>query len=83
MLHLQHIYANIVVRKNQVLGEDFKMKKIITLAIIASLSMSYTLPVLAIETNKIEKNIKTEKVKSAVNKYDYVNLAWWQGPHCH
>jgi len=79
MLHLQHIYANIVVRKNQVLGEDFKMKKIITLAIIASLSMSYTVPVLAIETNKIEKNIKTEKVKPAVNKYDYVNLAWWQG----
>ena len=80
MLHLQHIYANIVVRKNQVLGEEKIMKRFLTLAIIASMAISYTVPVMAIQdTNKKENyKIKTEKVTPCENKYDYINLAWWK-----
>jgi len=55
------------------------MKRFITLAIIASLVMSYTVPVMAIENTKKEyKQIKTEKVSPIQNKYEYINLAWWQ-----
>ena len=56
------------------------MKRFLALAIIASFAMSYTTPVLAIENTKIDyKQIKTEKVKTTQNKYDYINMAWWQG----
>lgn len=80
MLHLQHIYANIDIVKNQVLGEEINMKRFLALAIIASFAVSYTTPVLAIENTEIDyKQIKTEKVKTTQNKYDYINMAWWQG----
>ena len=52
MLHLQHIYANIIIVKNQVLGEDYIMKRFIALAILASLTVAHTIPVLAIEDTK-------------------------------
>ena len=79
MLHLQHNYANIVNVKNQVLGEIFIMRRFITLAIVASIVMSYTVPVLAIENTKIDyKQIKTEKIKTTLNKYEYINMNWWQ-----
>ena len=79
MLHLQHIYANIIIVKNQVLGEDYIMKRFIALAILASLTVAHTIPVLAIEDTKIDyKQIKTEKIKPTQNKYDYINLSWWQ-----
>jgi hypothetical protein len=56
------------------------MKRLLTLAIMSSLMMSQTIPVMAIQDSKIEvKQIKTEKVRPTVNKYDYVNLSWWQG----
>ena len=56
------------------------MKRFITLAIISSLAVSYTVPAIAIENTKIDyKQIKTEKVSPVKNKYEYVNLAWWQG----
>ena len=68
------------------------MKRFLSLAILTSLTMSYTVPVLAIEdvvqnagaeqTNvvKAKKEKKKEtKIRPQVNKYEYVNLAWWQG----
>ncbi len=56
------------------------MKRFITLAIISSLTLSYTLPALSIENTKIDyKQIKTEKVKTTPNKYNYINMEWWQG----
>ena len=60
------------------------MKKFITLAVIISLGMSYSVPVFAIQdsvkvqqtqTNKIKKN-KT-KVTPQKNKYEYINAEWW------
>ena len=55
------------------------MKRLLTLALTTSLIMSYTLPVMAIQDSKTEiKQIKTEKVVPKQNKYDYINLAWWQ-----
>ena len=55
------------------------MKRLLSLAIIASLAMSYTTPVMAIQDTKVEiKQIKTEKVKPTQNKFDYVNLDWWR-----
>ena len=55
------------------------MKRLLSLAIIASLAMSYTVPALAIEdVVKVDK-IKTEKVSPAINKHEYINMAWWQG----
>ena len=78
MLHLQHNYANIVVRKNQVLGEERIMKRLLSLAIIASLAMSYSVPAFAIQDVKKEKT-KIEKITPTQNKFDYINLAWWQG----
>lgn len=88
MLHLQHNYANIVVRKNQVLGEEYIMKRLLSLAIIASFAISYTVPVMAIENTKLNesavvtetKNKKqSEKIKPIQNKYEYVNMEWWNG----
>jgi outer membrane protein TolC len=56
------------------------MKRLLSLAIIASLGLSFATPVMAIEDTKIDyKQIKTEKVKPTMNKYEYVNLSWWQG----
>ena len=80
MLHLQHIYANIVIVKNQVLGEDNIMKRFITLAIMLSLAVSYTVPVMAIQdSEKIDyKVVKADKVRKTENKFDYINLNWWQ-----
>ena len=80
MLHLQHIYATIVFRKNQVLGDKRDMKRFLTLALIASFAVSYTVPVLAIQEVDKKGNItvKTEKVKPTDNKYDYINLSWWE-----
>lgn len=81
MLHLQHIYANIVVGKNQVLGEENIMKRFLSLAIIASFAISYTVPVMAIETVDTGKQTHKQitKIKPIENKYDYVNLQWWEG----
>ena len=56
------------------------MKRLLSLAIIASLAVSYATPAMAIQDSKVEiKQIKTEKVKPTTNKYEYVNLAFWQG----
>ena len=56
------------------------MKRFITLAIIASLGVSYTAPAFAIQEVQKQnyKVIKTEKIKKTENKYDYINLDWWQ-----
>ena len=63
------------------------MKKLLSLAILLSLGMSYTVPVFAsgktVLSAGAEQNIdkkkkkKEEKIKPAKNKYDYINLAWW------
>lgn len=91
MLHLQHIYAIILGRKNQVL-ERFFMKKLLTLAILISISgitavcaANKDSTVLNAGTEQNIENtknnrkyyIKTEKVKPIKNKYEYVNLDWW------
>lgn len=57
------------------------MKRFLSLAIITSLTIAYTVPVSAIEESaKIDYAVvKTEKVNPTVNKYEYINLAWWQG----
>lgn len=55
------------------------MKRILTVAIIASLGLSCAMPAFAIQDSKLEiKQIKTEKVQPTKNKYDYVNFEWWQ-----
>ena len=55
------------------------MKRLLSLAIAASIATSYTLPALAIENTKIEiKQIKTEKISPTQNKYNYINLSWWK-----
>lgn len=63
------------------------MKKLISLAVIASLTLAYTVPCFGIEdattlqtkqTVKKEKK-KSEKIKPVKNKYEYINLEWWQG----
>ena len=62
------------------------MKRFLLLAIIASLAISYTVPVLAIEDGITTKNTigtetkkkKVKKIKPTLNKYDYVNLSWWK-----
>ena len=79
MLHLQHNYANIVIVKNQVLGEKIIMKRFLSLAIMASLALSYTVPVMAIEDSSQPKKAAATKIKPAENKFDYINLEWWQG----
>ncbi len=55
------------------------MKRLLSLAILTSLAISYTAPVMAIENTVL--NAKTEKskvVKPNNNKYEYVNLDWWK-----
>ena len=53
------------------------MKRLLSLAIITSLALSCTTPVLAISDVKQEIS-KQEKIKPTANKYDYINLDWWQ-----
>ena len=55
------------------------MKRLLSLAIIASLAMSYTAPVFAIEEAVKTEKVKTEKISPTINKYEYINMAWWQG----
>ena len=55
------------------------MKRLLSLAIIASLAMSYTAPVLAIEDSVKTDKIKNEKITPTKNKHEYINMAWWQG----
>ena len=56
------------------------MKRFLTLAIIASLAMSYTVPVMAIQENNDNKTkTKVEKIRPTANKFDYINLDWWNG----
>ena len=68
------------------------MKRLLSLAIIVSLALSYTVPVTAIENvsdiqtvqtqttkQKKQKKQKSAKIKPAKNKYEYINLAWWEG----
>ena len=65
------------------------MKRLLSLAIIASLGLSYTVPVFAIENTgvsveqaqtKVKKEKKkSKKLKHAKNKYEYINLEWWEG----
>lgn len=61
------------------------MKKFISFVVILSIAMVYTIPSYGIEEisskeakTKIEKR-KAEKIKPVKNKYEYINLAWWQG----
>lgn len=59
------------------------MKKIISLALIASLALSYTTPSFGIgdvETNNSQKIVnKKSRLKPAKNKYEYINMEWWKG----
>ena len=63
------------------------MKKLISLAIITSLTLAYTIPCFGIEDIKSseagqtvgKEKKKSEKIKPVKNKYEYVNLEWWQG----
>ncbi len=60
------------------------MKKLISLALIASLTMAYTAPSWSIEDintspAKVEKSKKNKKIKPVKNKYEYINMEWWQG----
>ena len=56
------------------------MKRFLTLAIIASLAMSYTVPVMAIQENNDNKaKTKVERIRPTANKFEYVNLDWWNG----
>ena len=82
---MQHSYVIIVVRKNQVLWRK-EMKKLLSLAILLSLGMSYTVPVFAADKTVLsagaeqtvdKKKKKSEKIKPVKNKYEYVNLNWW------
>ncbi len=55
------------------------MKRLLSLAIISSLMASSITPVFAIQDTKVDiKQIKTEKIKPTSNKYEYINLAWWE-----
>lgn len=55
------------------------MKKIISLAVIASFLTTTTMPIIAIENTQADyKQIHTEKVDITKNKYDHINLSWWQ-----
>ena len=55
------------------------MKRLLSLAIISSLMASSIAPVFAIQDTKVDvKQIKTEKVKPILNKYEYINLTWWE-----
>lgn len=55
------------------------MKRLLSLAIITSLALSYATPAIAIEEGLKQKNVKSKKVEYQNNKYEYINLSWWQG----
>lgn len=82
---MQHNYVIIDVIKNQVLGECQDMKKILSVLIITSLAMAYTVPSFGIEDINVEKtqkttqSKKTQKIKPLKNKYEYINFEWWKG----
>ncbi len=68
------------------------MRKFLTLAILISMTAGNIVPVIAaektvlsagaeqtVDTNKKKKEKKkSDKVKPVKNKYEYINLAWWQ-----
>ena len=55
------------------------MKRLLSLAIITLLTMSNIVPVFAIEDTAKAKDVKFEKIKPTANKYEYINMSWWQG----
>jgi len=57
------------------------MKKMLSIFIIASLALCYILPSYGIEevNGKTVKNHKSERIRPAKNKYEYINLEWWKG----
>ena len=89
MLQMQHTCAMISCNKSNALIKEREkdMKKLLSLAILLSLSVGNAVPVLAAQKTvlkagaelSIDKNKKKEsaKVKPTKNKYEYVNLAWW------
>ena len=69
------------------------MKKVLSLAILLSLATSTLMPVMAIEDtvlqagaeqqkvqndNKDNKKKKSEKIRPQKDKFQYINLGWWQ-----
>lgn len=69
------------------------MKKVLSLAILLSLATSSLMPVIAIEDtvlqagaeqqkvqndNKDNKKKKSEKIRPQKDKFQYINLGWWQ-----
>ncbi len=69
------------------------MKKVLSLAILLSLATSSLMPVIAIEDtvlqagaeqqkvqndNKNNKKKKSEKIRPQKDKFQYINLGWWQ-----
>lgn len=62
------------------------MKKFLSFIISTSLAMAYTVPVLAIENTPQGTNVETtkvvkkrdKKISPQKNKYEYINLAWWE-----
>lgn len=55
------------------------MKRLLSLAILASLAISYTAPVMAIENTVLKTGTEKSKVvKPSNNKYEYINLDWWK-----
>lgn len=79
MLQKQHSYVIIVVIKNQVPENLNYMKKIISLAIIASLTLSSAIPSFGIEDINLNKTKSANtKLKPEKNKYEYINMDWWR-----
>lgn len=55
------------------------MKRFLSLALIAAMTITYTLPCFAIQDNtNRSKPAKTAKVLPVKNKYEYINLEWWK-----
>ena len=54
------------------------MKRFITLAIIASIATSYTVPAIAITENNTKEKTTITKIKPTQDKYEYINLSWWE-----
>ncbi len=58
------------------------MKRFLSFVILSSLALSYTVPVMAIDDTAKKQEVaatKSKKVTPTKNKYEYINLAWWQG----
>ena len=70
-----------LIEKIKYLEKKRIMKRFLSLAIIASLATSYTVPVMAIQEVNASKyeTIKIEKIKPTTDKYSYINLEWWNG----